>query len=470
MNSHFVTNVTLVLAVFAAGRFAAGESPAALGPADALEAVWPMERIELKDRRSYEGLIDSEDKDLVHMIVVGRPQGKPMYVVVWPIPQRLIVREKTVRLDAAGRAELRRRIGPLIGRTKIERSREEAVTLGQVQRENRYFHQYRGRWFTLESNADEEITRQIIVRVDQVFTAYRQILPPRAEPQRPLRLLVLRSMAEHRAYLERRGVQVTPPACYFPDDNLIVAGSELAHLAARLAEVGKEHAKHRAELRRLQQRLTEQLAAIAQQLRDSGASPGAIQNASRQLRRRFDEEMKTRRTEIKICDRKNAQAFSEITKAMLGRLYHEAFHAYVENRVFPRAQFDVPAWLDEGLATMLEEGVLESDTLRVDAPNRAALARLKEQLASGSGLQLGQVLAVDERSFAAAGGQPYYDYAWGLAYYLTFEQRLLGGPELDRFVARASPSSPPAARFERVTGKPLADFERCWREYILELR
>ena len=44
---------------------------------------------------------------------------------------------------------------------------------------------------------------------------------------------------------------------------------------------------------------------------------------------------------------------------MFRRLAHEAFHAYLETYVYPRQAYDVPRWLNEGLAQTFEAGLLE---------------------------------------------------------------------------------------------------------------
>ena len=64
----------------------------------------------------------------------------------------------------------------------------------------------------------------------------------------------------------------------------------------------------------------------------------------------------------------------------------------------------------------------------------------------------------------------YYAYAWGLAYYLTFEQNLLGTKALDAYVAKGAGQEPPAARFEKLVGRPLAKLEPQWRKFVAGLR
>ena len=45
---------------------------------------------------------------------------------------------------------------------------------------------------------------------------------------------------------------------------------------------------------------------------------------------------------------------------MFARAYHESFHAYLENYVYPHDHYDVPRWLNEGLAVMMEGGILDA--------------------------------------------------------------------------------------------------------------
>ncbi len=160
---------------------------------------------------------------------------------------------------------------------------------------------------------------------------------------------------------------------------------------------------------------------------------------------------------------------------MFARIYHETFHAYLENYVFPHAKWKTPRWLNEGLAVMFESGVLEGDTLRVDAPNAAALKRLKADLSGPRPLGLERLLATDGAAFLqlhgsdAAASDRLYAYAWGLAYYLVFQQRLLSNPALAEYVSPAAERLGPVPRFERLVGMTLGQFEPRWRAYVLAL-
>ena len=61
----------------------------------------------------------------------------------------------------------------------------------------------------------------------------------------------------------------------------------------------------------------------------------------------------------------------------------------------------------------------------------------------------------------------YYVNAWGLAYYLTFEKRLLNSPALERYLRRENARLAPAERFRLLVGMPPpAEFDEQWRAFI----
>jgi len=82
------------------------------------------------------------------------------------------------------------------------------------------------------------------------------------------------------------------------------------------------------------------------------------------------------------------------------------------------------------------------------------------------------LLTASERQFlgphAGATPQRHYLYAWGLAHYLTFRHNLLASGRLDQYVTQESQRLDSIARFEALTGQPLAEFESAWRAAMLE--
>jgi len=479
MDRFFRHTVVLLAGWCLLGRVATGQSysaseqpgpgPAGHHPQDGQAPGWTAERVGLLDGRGYEGFIESEDDDWVHLMLIQRPSGRPTYLVIRTFDRASVA--AVVRLPPDQRAKVREWIDQFRNRARIEAGRMEAVRLETVAEDGDRYHRYRGRWFTLDSTADQPTTRRIIVRIEQVFTAYRQVLAPRGDAPRPLRLVVLSSMEEYHAYLDRLGLKVQNPACFIPDRNLVVAGSELARYAVEMAKVNQRHDQLRDELQRLEKDLSARLEKIGRQLQQEGAPKSEIAKLLLREKRKFEEQVQQKRTELSRCDRENAQAFQNVTAQMFARLYHEAFHAFLQNYVYPDRSYDVPRWLNEGLAVVLEGGLLEADMLRVDAPNREALRRLQADLGTANPLPLTALFAAGPQAFVRApDADRYYAHSWGLAYYLTFQRHLLDSPALEQYVQRLPENLPPAERFQKLVGTPPVEFEKEWREYILQLR
>jgi len=435
---------------------------------------WPTERVELLDGRQYVGWIESEDNAWVNLVQIQRKAGQPMHLVIRPIERKRVA--AVVRLPPAERDLLHRRIEQFINRAPIEAGRMDAVQLAPLQQDGSRFQHYRGKWCALDSTVDEPTTRRIVVRVEQVFTAYRQVLPPRVEPRHTLRLLIFGSPEEYHAHLDRLGLKLDNRACFIQDANLVVAGSEVARFAAEMAKVKGRHDKLRGDLDQLEKQLQQRLSNLGQQLKAQGNPPKEISRLLAIERRKFKDQMDQKQMEVKRCDRENAKLFDKVTRLMFTRLHHETFHAYLENYVYPHENYHVPLWLNEGLAVLFEGGLLESDTLRIDAPNADALKRLKADLSSQQPLALAKLLAAEPAAFAlpqanaSAAADRYYLYAWGLVYYLTFEKHLLGSPGLNDYVQKSAAAALPTERFEKLAGAPLPQFEQQWRQYILALR
>jgi len=429
---------------------------------------WPTERIMLRDGSTYNGLIESEDEHWLNLIQVFRPRGRPMYVVIRPLERSRVL--EINRLTEPQRAELRQRIEQVINRARIEAARADNIPLSLDRRDGMYFRRYRGKWFSLESTLDDQTTRRIVVRLEQVFTAFRQMLPPRTEPQRTLRIMVLGSTSEYQHYLRRLGIDIPHPACYLPEDNLVVAGSEFARFAAEMAKVQRHHAEIDSQLKELERQLSSRLAEIARQMKADGMPSEKLSRSLWAERRRFEELIGGKRNELRVAARENERLFQQVAGRMLTRLYHEAFHAYLESYVFPRQEYDVPVWLNEGLAQIVECGLLDGDLLRIDVPHAEALRNLKADLQSGEPLEIGALLrATNEQFFSPESKSRYYAHAWGVAYYLTFEQGLLTSAGLTDYVRKQGPQSA-QQRFEKLVGCSQEEFQRRWRQYILELK
>jgi hypothetical protein len=335
--------------------------------------------------------------------------------------------------------------------------------------------QYRGPWFTLASTADDETTRRSIVRIEQIFRAYRQLLPPRARPERDLRVMLFGSLDEYQQYLREHELEIANPAFFAEQPNVIVAASDLSEYAARLAQARQKHRDVRAQLDAIAAGLEPRLFETRKRLQAQGVAKAQIDDELNARRAAWQDEYDETLKQLAAADRRNDARFAEVTDEMFRRLYHEGLHAYLENYVYPHDKHDVPIWLNEGLAQIFQSGQLDGDALRIDAPLASALQLVHDDLHSGDPLRLDELLLAGRREFLAgpeAGGRSakLYAYAWAVTYFLTFNEGLLRSGALDTYVSPRAALAGPLVQFERLVGMPLVEFEPRWREEILKLK
>lgn len=434
---------------------------------------WPLEELQTVDGRKYRGLIRAQVGGEIEMVEVVRQKSKPMFLVIRPIEAKLVVAQR--RLAEDERRKLRERIDAFRYRSVIEAGRLENVQLAPAEVDGRKLLRYRGPWFALDSTADDETTRRSIVRIEQIFRAYRQLLPPRVMPRRELRVLLFGSLDEYRRYLGEHKFEITNPAFFADRANVIVAGSDLTEYAKRLAQTREQHKQVRAKLASIDAELEPRLADLRKGLQRQGVAKEKIDDEMNARRAAWKTELDESLKQIAAADRRNDAQYAAVTEQMFRRLYHEGLHAYLENYVYPHADHDVPIWLNEGLAQIFQSGQLDGDALRIDAPLTSALQILQDDLRSESPLRLDELLLAGRRDFLAgpeAEGRSakLYAHAWGVVYYLTFNEGLLRSGALDEYVSPRAAIAGPLTQFEHLTGSPLVDFEPQWRAEMLRLK
>lgn len=456
-------------------QYSAAQSPLDSKPLrELLDATnWPTDRVELSDGRKLQGLIQSEDARGMMFVEIHREPGKPMGGVVRPLNHDWIA--SVQRLEGEDRELLVKRIAAFRQRLAIEAAKADNISLRRNTRGGVEYQDYAGQYFSLASTANEETTRKCIVRIEQLFTAFTGILPPR-QPTRPrLSVLLFGSTDEYAAYCKQHELKLENPSFYAIDRNLIVAGSELSRYARQLEIARGKYAAVRREYAQYDAQLPALLTQLNADLTEQGVTKDEAQKVMNATRRRWTDEKAESEKRIAKAERECEADFVYVTDHMFQRLGHETFHAYLENFVYPSASYDVPRWLNEGLAQIFEHGHLDVDTLRLDAPAAELLSGLQAELKSGNSLALADVLTADRRAFlvghpdSAAASRQHYLYSWGLAYYLTFQRPVLLGDQLSQFVDRKAKELGPIKRFEQLVGMPLADFERQWRADMLRL-
>jgi hypothetical protein len=147
-----------------------------------LSGTWLLDTIQLKNGQTLEGLMLADDAPGdFEFAEVRRPAGKPMYVVIRPIERRDILRIDP--LSADDRSATRQRLRNFVRRASIEARQIDQVRLKPSEQSDNEGWQFRGDWFSLDSSASEPTTRQAAVRMEQMFAAYRQLLPPLRTPR-----------------------------------------------------------------------------------------------------------------------------------------------------------------------------------------------------------------------------------------------------------------------------------------------
>jgi hypothetical protein len=140
---------------------------------------------------------------------------------------------------------------------------------------------------------------------------------------------------------------------------------------------------------------------------------------------------------------------------------------------------ELPRWLNEGLAQLFETAVVEAGEVRADHPDGERLQRAKDWLKGKNGgalVPLADLLAVGRDAFLAshadqkAASDRAYLSSWALAYYLTFDRRLIGTAAFRKYLVAVNGGGDPKRAFAELVGQELPAFEKDWHSYLLRLR
>lgn len=433
---------------------------------------WQLEKMWSKGGREYRGLLLDKTEKQLEFAEIVRPPGKAMSAIIHALPADKVVGVQ--RLPPAERAKLVERFNTFRNRAVIEAGNMEAVSLVPRSRAGTAFLTYEGPWFTMWSTADEETTRRSIVRIEQSFRAYRQLLPPQVAQGNSFEIYLYGSSLQYRSALERWNAEIAHPAFFSVDENVVVAGTDLDGFSRELERVRQENERTRQLLKSLRLSHEQTLAQVSTEMKQAGFAADAVESEIRSRRAAWKEQQEQLEEAIDQAGQRNTAKFHEVSRTMFQRLNHEAFHAYLENYVYRSNRYDMPRWLNEGLAQVFEHAQLDADTLRIDAPAKTLLAQLQLDLKRDQPLPLAELLEHDEALLAVhqaeGASQRRYLYAWGLAHYLAFHSGSLTSPEFEAYVAKQPQSRSSVERFERWIKRPLHEFEAQWRRDMLALR
>jgi hypothetical protein len=449
---------------FQRGGFARGLGTALLGGAllfwqpmraDAPHAhdTWKFDIVYLKKGQTWQGLLVKETETMITLLPIQKNPGERTKTR----PVTSFSREEIDhidKLDPKERAVLSEKLEKLKPANELllmESLKLKPVPWGE---EATGGLSYTSDDFILLSNASEEIVRRAAVRLEQIYAAYGRLLPHRRNSAKPTTIRLVKSLAEFQGLLKKQGIVLLNPAFYDPAKNEIVCASDLDRLAETLKRLGKEN-------QQLAERLNEQEAAWKKAY---GVIPPDLQAKLQQDRQKIK----------KACE-ENEKTFHRVTENLFQMLYHEAFHAYLANFVYRPGEVEVPRWLNEGLAQIFETAILEAGELRADAPDPKRLAQAKLALRKQGLVPLIDLLRSGPEQFLVnhAGQRQlsdrYYLTSWALAYYLAFQRKLLGTPELDSYLLSLKKGADSQAAFVQLVGQPLREFEMAFEQYLRAL-
>jgi hypothetical protein len=453
----------LLAALLAAGAWTA----AADAPPGGEE--WKYDVVHRKKGESLHGLVEEQTDAVVRLRCVSRRPGSP--TVVYPVELKAADVERVVLAAAEDRERLRQRLDAL---------RQERQTLEHLRSLDRGGKglarsgdvvdlrpvpwvvggrpgglEYRSTHFRLVSNARREMVELTAVLLEQVYAAYTRFLPPRAAGS-PTLIVLTGSLADYQELLKGRGLNLTNPAFYDAERNEVVCASDLQRLADELERARAYHLKVAADIGRTEAELNE----------------AYRNNVPPELRAPIEEARKR----LRGTEARNADVFKRARQRLEQRLYHEAFHAYLSNFVYPPAEGGLPRWLNEGLAQIFETAIVEAGELRVDHPDPERLRAVRQALSGGTMLPLTDLLQAGPRQFQVAHGgdqqasDRHYLAAWALAFYLTFDQKGVGSRAMDDYVRALQRHTDPLDAFRELVGRPLPQFEKDFVHYLEHLR
>jgi hypothetical protein len=431
---------------------------------------WKFDVLQLKNGNTWEGLVFKETPSEVGFRWVIRRPGRPVVVFNQVLKRSEITSIK--RLDPPDREILENRLKALAVERKTWAALLRAVDPKTAKTAPSEFDRlelkpaswgkggeglgYQSTNFRLVSNAREDLVSLTATQLELIYGAYMRFLPPRVKAAQPTTVLLPQSSADYESLLKEQGRAFLNTAFYDIDHNQIVCPSDLQRLADEWTGAMRKHSELRTKLKELETDLKRLY---------NNKVPADLLNRLAKDRDRIQQ--------TEVANRKKAES---TLQHLFQPLYHEAFHAYLNNYVYLASETKVPRWLNEGLAQVFETAVLDAGELQVDRPDRERLAQAQKLATQGALVPLRDLLASGADQFLVAHNSDrqtsdrYYLTSWALAWYLTFDRKLLGTKALDEYVLSLQRGTGVQEAFQQLVGQPLEEFEKAFQQYLQRLR
>jgi hypothetical protein len=422
---------------------------------DPAGTAWKFDVVRLKKGAEFHGLLVEKNSAFVKFINIRRNPGRPTVVLPTTFTRNEIENIEEISEEERGllRAKLKNLESEQSAKNKLHQIQLEPCEWGGKAGAGL---SYRSDYFILMSNASEADVRRAAMRLEQIYSAYRRYLSPRAVLARPTQIELVRSREEYAAGLKAEGRGFINTAFFDPQTNRIVCTGDMAR-------VGDELEARRREIQKQRDEIAEREAKLSKLYK--GEELGRLLQLLRAARTKLD---KLERTNETILDQAADQLFAA--------LFHEAFHAYLAGYVYPAGRPDLPRWLNEGLAQIFETAIVEAGELRLGHADRQRLGRAKEAVRKGGLVPISRLIRAGGPQFLAAHAgdlrpsDEHYLTAWVAAHYLMFERRLLGSTELDSYCRDLAAGADPEKAFRDLVGQPATVFDRDLTKYVSRLQ
>lgn len=463
------------------------------GAAQPQDAAEMRDVLTLKNGDVHKGLLVSEDtKEVVFDLVMS---GKNVSKI-------MLSRTTFTRAEVAGLKTLsdaQRKSAREYIENAESQARKDAVDEKEVALENYSFPSLKdpakevpGRkieleHFTIVSTAGDDFLKRAAFRLSKVFNAYKQYFGVDRNQSEKVRIMIYGSMANYYADL---GQGIKNPAYYAPARKMIVAGCDVAHYEAEIAAVRKQHASLTSQIEDWKRKVANARSEVQQavskahdQINAGGKGATAANQAAMERLKAKQRDWQVQigqqekkvvelQGEIDACNRRNDIVFNEYTQQMFATLYHEGFHAFLDNFLLPEGSSRiVPRWLNEGLAQYFEMSRMEADRLILGQDSRERMAILRKFKTENS------LIALDK--FVTAGQADYivhdianlenstknYLQAW-LVTSILGEKGRLKKENLEAYVKLLKENKPPLDALPTLTGMANAELDAAINEKL----
>ncbi|MEA2736441.1 MAG: hypothetical protein QOE14_2892 [Humisphaera sp.] len=161
--------------------------------------------------------------------------------------------------------------------------------------------------------------------------------------------------------------------------------------------------------------------------------------------------------------------------ALRRTLQHEAFHQFAHSAINP----DLPPWLNEGLATVFEEGIFLGKSFALGQVPPRRVRQLHDDLDHGRLIPFREMMtmSLDDWSGALNGagtrGATQYNQAWAMCHFLIFAQK--NGDTLYRrrfleLLARIHKGEDAMDAFAAAFSDNIGGFERLFKEFAANVQ